>query len=218
MPKKSKPAKRQSKGVTGVECRVTRKTEGVSGDTCQVTGKTKPLYRRTAPKAATVDSGRATADFSHPHLLAPSHFTLREDGTIGAPVSDPACCGNAAGRAGSETGAPPAILITDHLSLTTPRLAFTDPARGIWLYHGNSLELLDAIAAKYPAGRFDAIFADPPYFLSNGGITCHAGKMVKVDKGDWDVLARTGTEPRIQHRMAATLSARAKPNGTIWQN
>jgi hypothetical protein len=31
------------------------------------------------------------------------------------------------------------------------------------------------------------IFADPPYFLSNGGITCHAGKMVKVDKGDWDV-------------------------------
>ena len=43
-----------------------------------------------------------------------------------------------------------------------PRLAFTDTARGIWLYHGNSLELLDAIAAKYPDGRFDAIFADPP--------------------------------------------------------
>jgi site-specific DNA-methyltransferase (adenine-specific) len=43
-----------------------------------------------------------------------------------------------------------------------PRLAFTDSARGIRLYHGNSLELLDAIAAKYPEGRFDAIFADPP--------------------------------------------------------
>jgi site-specific DNA-methyltransferase (adenine-specific) len=51
----------------------------------------------------------------------------------------------------------------------------------LWLYHGNCLELLDAIAAKYPADRFDAIFADPPYFLSNGGITCHAGRMVKVD-------------------------------------
>ena len=24
------------------------------------------------------------------------------------------------------------------------------------------------------------IFADPPYFLSNGGITCHAGRMVSV--------------------------------------
>jgi site-specific DNA-methyltransferase (adenine-specific) len=49
----------------------------------------------------------------------------------------------------------------------------------IRLYHGNSLELLDAIAAKYPEGRFDCIFADPPYFLSNGGITCHAGKTVR---------------------------------------
>ena len=36
-------------------------------------------------------------------------------------------------------------------------------------------------------GEFlDFIFADPPYFLSNGGITCQNGKMVKVDKGDWD--------------------------------
>ena len=65
----------------------------------------------------------------------------------------------------------------------------------VWLYHGNCLELLDAIHAKYPDGRFDAIFADPPYFLSNGGITCHAGKMVKVDKGDFGikVAARNST-------------------------
>jgi site-specific DNA-methyltransferase (adenine-specific) len=31
------------------------------------------------------------------------------------------------------------------------------------------------------------IFVDPPYFLSNGGITCHAGRMVSVNKGKWDV-------------------------------
>jgi site-specific DNA-methyltransferase (adenine-specific) len=50
----------------------------------------------------------------------------------------------------------------------------------LWLYHGNCL---DAIAAKYPEGRFDAIFADPPYFLSNGGIIphCGTGRMMKVD-------------------------------------
>ena len=57
----------------------------------------------------------------------------------------------------------------------------------VWLYHGNSLELLDAIFAKYgEAGRFDAIFADSAIFPPNGGITFHAGKMVRVDKGDWD--------------------------------
>jgi site-specific DNA-methyltransferase (adenine-specific) len=97
-----------------------------------------------------------------------------------------------------------------------PRLAFSDPARGIWLYHGNCLELLDAIAAKYPEGRFDAIFADPPYFLSNGGITCHAGKMVKVDKGDWDV----SRGPELNHEFNTEWLRRCqrvlKPNGTIW--
>ncbi len=74
----------------------------------------------------------------------------------------------------------------------------------------------DAIAAKYPEGRFDAIFADPPYFLSNGGITCHAGKMVKVDKGDWDV----SRGPELNHEFNTEWLRRCqrvlKPNGTIW--
>ena len=34
--------------------------------------------------------------------------------------------------------------------------------------------------------RIDMIFADPPYKLSNDGITCNSGKMVSVNKGDWD--------------------------------
>ena len=33
---------------------------------------------------------------------------------------------------------------------------------------------------------FDMIFADPPYFLSGDGITCSGGKMVSVNKGNWD--------------------------------
>ena len=93
---------------------------------------------------------------------------------------------------------------------------YRDDARGVWLYHGNCLELLDAIAAKYPDGRFDAIFADPPYFLSNGGITCHAGKMVKVDKGDWD----KSRGPELNHEFNLEWLRRCqrvlKPNGTIW--
>lgn len=34
--------------------------------------------------------------------------------------------------------------------------------------------------------KVDAILTDPPYFLSKGGVTCHSGKMVNVDKGNWD--------------------------------
>ncbi len=60
------------------------------------------------------------------------------------------------------------------------------------------------------------IFADPPYFLSNGGITCHAGKMVQVDKGAWD----QSKGPQINHEFNTAWLARCqktlKPNGTIW--
>lgn len=50
------------------------------------------------------------------------------------------------------------------------------------LYQGNCLEVLKEI----PENSVDMIFADPPYNLSNGGFTVHAGKMVSVNKGDWD--------------------------------
>ena len=59
---------------------------------------------------------------------------------------------------------------------------FTGNAGRFILYRGNCLELMPAL----PAESFDLIFADPPYFLANGGITCHAGKMVSVNKGKWD--------------------------------
>jgi site-specific DNA-methyltransferase (adenine-specific) len=101
-------------------------------------------------------------------------------------------------------------------SATAPRLVLGDDARGLWLYQGNCLEALDALAARYPDGWFDMIFADPPYFLSNGGITCHAGRMVKVDKGDWD----KSRGPELNHEFNTEWLRRCqrvlKPNGTLW--
>lgn len=47
------------------------------------------------------------------------------------------------------------------------------------LLQGDSFELLP----QFKFG-FDMIFADPPYFLSNGGISYQSGKVVCVDKGD----------------------------------
>jgi len=92
----------------------------------------------------------------------------------------------------------------------------SDDALGVWLYQGNSLELLDVVAARFPDGIFDMIFADPPYFLSNGGITCHAGRMVKVDKGNWD----KSRGPELNHEFNREWLRRCqrvlKPNGTIW--
>src|SRR5258706_13908651 len=64
-----------------------------------------------------------------------------------------------------------------------PAPACDDPKHHLRLYQGDCLEILAAI----PENSVDLVFADPPYFLSNGGITCHAGKMVSVNKGAWDV-------------------------------
>jgi site-specific DNA-methyltransferase (adenine-specific) len=36
---------------------------------------------------------------------------------------------------------------------------------------------------KIKSSSVDLIFSDPPYFLSNGGISCKNGKMVSVNKG-----------------------------------
>jgi site-specific DNA-methyltransferase (adenine-specific) len=94
--------------------------------------------------------------------------------------------------------------------------AYRDDAHGIFLYQGDCLEVLDAIAAKYPDGCFDMIFADPPYFLSNGGITCHAGKMVKVDKGDWDKSRGPEENHNFNRAWLERCQHVLKPNGTIW--
>ena len=63
-----------------------------------------------------------------------------------------------------------------------PAPAFEDSKHHIKIYQGDCLEIL----AKIPEDTVDLVFADPPYFLSNGGITCHAGRMVSVNKGEWD--------------------------------
>ena len=50
------------------------------------------------------------------------------------------------------------------------------------LFHADCLEIL----TELPENSVDMIFADPPYLLSNGGFTVHAGKRVSVNKGEWD--------------------------------
>lgn len=105
------------------------------------------------------------------------------------------------------------------MSLPTP--AFDDPRHHLRIYQGDCLEILSAI----PESSVDLVFADPPYFLSNGGITCHAGKMVSVNKGDWDKLpgpdfgpvrARFDKVHEFNRAWLAACQRILKPNGAIW--
>lgn len=96
------------------------------------------------------------------------------------------------------------------------RLAWRDDARGLFLYHGNCLELLDRLAERHPSGLFDCVWADPLYFLSNGGITCHAGRMVRVDKGTWDKSRGAELNHEFNREWLARCQRLLKPNGTLW--
>ncbi len=108
------------------------------------------------------------------------------------------------------------------LANSLPAPVFDDVKHHIRLYHGDCLEILE----KIPESSVDLVFADPPYFLSNGGITCHAGKMVSVHKGDWDKLPggtdvgpARATFNKVHEFNTAWLAACQrvlKPNGSIW--
>lgn len=80
------------------------------------------------------------------------------------------------------------------------------------ILHGDCMELLMEIDDN----SINAIFADPPYFLSNGGISINSGKVVCVDKGDWD---KGGTPEYIYNFNKKWLSLcreKLTDNGTIW--
>ncbi len=80
------------------------------------------------------------------------------------------------------------------------------------LFHGDCLEVL----ASLPEASIDVVFADPPYFLSNGGSTCKAGKRVSVDKGAWDRSLGVDENHEFNRTWLAACQRVLAPNGTIW--
>lgn len=64
--------------------------------------------------------------------------------------------------------------------------------------------------------QFDMIFADPPYFLSNGGISVQSGKIVCVDKGEWDKGLSQSEMLKFNKAWLLACRDKLKDNGTIW--
>ena len=83
---------------------------------------------------------------------------------------------------------------------------------GFRLFQGDALEVMRAL----PTESFDMIFADPPYFLSNGGFTVHAGKRAPVHKGKWDKSRGLADDMTFHQEWIEEARRLLKPNGTIW--
>jgi len=84
--------------------------------------------------------------------------------------------------------------------------------RGIRLYLGDVVEILKEL----PEESIDLIFADPPYNLSNDGFTCHAGRRVSVNKGEWDKSRGIDEDFQFHYNWIEACKRVLKPNGTLW--
>ena len=83
--------------------------------------------------------------------------------------------------------------------------------RDFTLLNGDCFELLPQFNFK-----FDMVFADPPYFLSNDGISVQSGKIVSVNKGEWD---RGGSQQDIDNfnkQWIGLCRDKLKEDGSIW--
>ncbi len=83
--------------------------------------------------------------------------------------------------------------------------------RDFTLLEGDCMTLLPQFKFK-----FDMIFADPPYFLSNNGISVQNGKIVNVNKGDWDKGGSIEVVNEFNLQWISMCREKLKDNGTIW--
>lgn len=80
------------------------------------------------------------------------------------------------------------------------------------LFHADAMSLM----ADIPDNSLDCIWTDPPYLLSNDGVTCVAGKRVSVNKGEWDRSEGIDADHEFNLTWLRECHRILKPAGTIW--
>jgi site-specific DNA-methyltransferase (adenine-specific) len=88
--------------------------------------------------------------------------------------------------------------------------AFGEP--GAIVYVADCVDLMKTM----PPESVDMVFADPPYRLSNGGVTVKNGRKATVDKGVWDRSMGFEADHRFNVGWLREARRILKPDGTIW--
>ena len=78
------------------------------------------------------------------------------------------------------------------------------------------LDILPRLQKTFGGAFADLVFADPPYKLSDGGITCQSGRMVSVNKGSWDKPLGAAEDHAMVKRWLEAARGAMKTDATIW--
>ena len=79
------------------------------------------------------------------------------------------------------------------------------------LLKGDAMKLLPQFEHK-----FDMVFADPPYFLSNNGLSIQNGQIVSVNKGEWDKSEGFDVVNDFNRQWLSKIRDKMKDDATIW--
>jgi site-specific DNA-methyltransferase (adenine-specific) len=88
---------------------------------------------------------------------------------------------------------------------------FKSNDKNFYLLHGDTMQILPEFDHK-----FDMVFADPPYFLSNGGLSIQSGKIVSVNKGSWDKSQGFDFVNDFNRQWLILVREKMKDDATIW--
>ena len=88
---------------------------------------------------------------------------------------------------------------------------FKSTDKNFYLLEGDTMELLPKFEHK-----FDMVFADPPYFLSNNGLSIQSGQIVSVNKGKWDKSEGFDFINDFNRNWIKQVRDKMKDNATIW--
>lgn len=83
---------------------------------------------------------------------------------------------------------------------------------GAMVYMADCVDLMQLM----PENSVDVIFADPPYRLSNNGLTCKNGRLASVNKGEWDRSMGFEEDHKFNVRWLKAARRVLKPEGTLW--
>ena len=91
--------------------------------------------------------------------------------------------------------------------------SITQPAKTS-VINGDCFDVMDDMIKNKE--QYSLVIADPPYFLSNDGLTAYKGRFANVNKGEWDKSKGLELNHEFNKEWLSRCKKLLSPRGSIW--